>query len=420
MFYHIKVFFGFYMACQTGGLMNAKIERRKDNKGRVLQKGESQRKDLTYMYRYTDLDKKRKCIYAKTLNELRLKEDEINKNLVYGIYMSNYTLNDLFEKWLAQNPKAKERTKYKYKTEYDRWIGCKWIGHKRVKDITKSDINLFYIELSKNGLSNGTICACDKYIYNALQMAVEDDYISKNYAKGCVDIYRNTKQRLAMSKDETNKFLRTAESLNFGKNYLFAFKLMLYTGMRVGEITGLTWDDVNLEKRYLDVNHQFVLGDEQSRTAYHIDMPKTEAGKRKVPISNDVYHLLIELKESTYDSAYKWGSNVDGYTGFVIHTRTGLPVLTARLNEYAKEVVKAYNTTHEDKLPNITCHTCRHTFCTRLAEMKISPHALQVIAGHSSYNTTSRIYISVEDDFVNDEFFKVMGESERISTENTD
>ena len=57
------------------------MERRKDNKGRILQKGESQRSDLTYMFRYNDLDGKRKCIYARTLDELRKKEKEISKNL---------------------------------------------------------------------------------------------------------------------------------------------------------------------------------------------------------------------------------------------------------------------------------------------------------------------------------------------------
>lgn len=394
--------------------MSAKIERRKDNKGRVLLKGETQRSDQTYMYRYKDLNGERKCVYAKTLNELRTKEEEINKNLVLGIYTTDFILNELFDKWLAQNPKAKDRTKYKYKTEYDRWIGCKWIGHKKVKNITKSDINLFYQELSDSGYSDGTILCCDKYIYNSLQMAVDDDFIRKNYAKGCSEPYRNETVKKSLTREETKIFLEAAEMIGFGEKYLLAFKMMLFTGMRVGEITGLTWDDINFEKRYISVNHQFVLGDENSRTTYHIDEPKTKAGNRKVPMSNGIYKMLLDLKETTYESSYKWGTQVDGYTGFVIHTRTGLPVLTARLDEYSKKVVKFYNDNHEDKLPDITCHTCRHTFCTRLAEANINPHALQTIAGHASYSTTARVYISVEDEYVNDEFFRVMGDKDAI------
>lgn len=384
------------------------MERRKDHKGRVLRKGESQRKDLTYMFRYNDLYGERKCVYAKTLDELRKKETEINKNLDLGIYTTDWTLNQIFERYLEQNTKLKDRTRHKYKTEYDRWVGCKWIGKRKISSIVKSDIAKFYKELSESGFSNGTIKCVHKYISGALNMAFEDDLIRKNYALSCIEPYLETTKKEGMTKDETYKFLTTAENVNFGKNYLLAFKLMLLTGMRVGEVTGLTWDDVNLKERYLDVNHQFILGDEKSRTTYHIDTTKTVNGKRKVPISDDLYELLKELKTETYFEAYKFKSEVDGYSGFVIHTRTGLPILTARLNEYAKRVVAVYNETHDDKLPNVTCHTCRHTFCSRLAELNISPHALQKIVGHGSYNTTARVYISVEDEFVNDEFFRVM------------
>lgn len=384
------------------------MERRKDNKGRVLRTGEVQRKNFTYMYRYKDLNGERKSIYAKTLDELRKKEEEINKDLDLGIYSNNWTLNELFARYLDQNTKLKERTKHKYKIEYDRWIGCKWIGKKKIKSMVKSDITKFYKELTDAGLSNGTIRCCHKYISGALNMAYEDDMIKKNYAVGCIDPYMESKKREALTKKQTKDFLETAENVKFGKNYLLAFKLMLLTGMRVGEVTGLTWDDVNLKERYLDINHQFVLGDGESRTTYHIDTTKTFMGKRRVPISDDLYELLKELKNETYFDSYKFNSEVDGYSGFVIHTRTGLPVLTARLNEYAKRVVGVYNKDNREKLPNITCHICRHTFCTRLAEMNISPHALQKIVGHSSYDTTARVYISVEDDFVNDEFFRVM------------
>lgn len=384
------------------------MERRKDHKGRVLRDGESQRKNLTYMYRYRDLNNERKCIYAKTLDELRKKELEINKDIESGIYSTDWTLNQLFDKYLDQNTKLKPRTKHKYKTEYDRWVGKKWIGKKKIKQIVKSDIVKFYKELSDSGLSNGSIKCVHKYISCSLNMAFEDDMIRRNYAENCIEPYLKIEPRSSLTKEETAKFLDAAENSSYGKHYLLAFKLMLLTGMRVGEVTGLTWKDINFKERYIDVNHQFVQGDESSRTSYHIDVTKTESGKRKVPMSDDLFDLLKELKDTSYHEAYKFNAQIDGYSGFIIHTRTGLPILTARLNDYAKKVVKEYNESHDDDLPNITCHTCRHTFCTRLAEMNINPHALQKIVGHASYNTTARVYISIEDDYVNDEFFRVM------------
>lgn len=382
------------------------MERRKDAKGKVLRKGENQRKDGTYMYRYFDLNHDRKSIYAKTLNELREKEEQINSDLRDGIYSNESTLNETFIRYL-ENINIKERTKYKYRTEYDRWIHNTWFGRKKIRLIVKSDIVMFYKEKAET-LSNGTIRCIHKYVNGALNMAFEDDLIRKNYAPSCIEPYLCSDKRHALTKSETKHFLETAESMNEGKNYLLGFKLMLLTGLRIGEMSGLTWNDIDLKNRIIDVNHQFVLGDEKSRTAYHIDAPKTFRGKRKVPMSDDVYELLCELKRDTYFDSLKFGSNVDGYTGFVLHTRTGLPILTARFNDYAKKVTTYYNMNHEDKLPVISCHICRHTFCTRMAELNMNPSALQKMVGHASYQTTANVYISVDDSFVNEEFFRVM------------
>lgn len=391
------------------------MQRRKDNKGRVLNKGESQRKDGTYMYRYNDINKERKSVYARTLNDLRKKEAEINKNQIDGIYSTEWSFNELFDRYIEQKPDSaiKERVKYKYKSEYDRWVKNTWFGKKKLKSIVKSDVVLFYKELKAKGYSDGTIKVVHKYINGTLNMAYEDDLIRKNFAIHCIDPYNNVSKRRALTKEETNKFLTTAEALSTGENYLLGFKLMFLTGLRIGEVTGLTWNDVDMKNRIIDVNHQFVIGDKDSRTTYHIDTPKTFNGKRKVPMSNDVYELFKDIRAKTYFNSIKFGVNVDGYSGFVLHTRTGLPILTARFNEYAKKIVQIYNDTHEDKLPNVTCHICRHTFCTRMAELNISPNALQKIMGHGSYRTTSNVYITIEDDFVNEEFYKAMRQEDK-------
>jgi len=384
------------------------MERRKDNKGRVLHKGESQRGDGTYMYRYYDMHHKRKYVYAPDLDSLRRKEQDIEKDLQDGIYTEDCSLNEAFERYLKQNINLKERTKHKYETEYDRWIRNTWLGKKMARKIVRSDIVLFYKEKADSGLANGTIQCIHKYISGTLNMLYEDDIIRKNCSLNCIKPYQKQNTREALTKEQTNLFLSACEAESTGKQYLLGFKLMLLTGLRVGEMAGLTWKDVDLKNRVIDINHQFVQGDGKSRTAYHIDVPKTNEGKRKVPMSEDVYELFSELKKTTYFSAHQFGANVDGYTGFVLHTRTGLPILTARFNDYAHKIVDQYNATHEDQLPNVTCHICRHTFCTRMAELDMNPNALKKIMGHASYTTTQKVYISVEDEFVNEEFYRVM------------
>lgn len=166
------------------------IKRRKDNKGRVLQKGENQRSDGTYMYRYTDLNGKRKTIYGKTLNILREKEKVIDKDINDGIYTTNITLNELFTRYLEQNVNIKPRTKYKYEVEYNRWVSDTWIGKRQIKSLVKSDIVKFYKDLKEKGYSNGTIKCIHKYINGALNMAYEDDMIRRNFAVTCIEPYK--------------------------------------------------------------------------------------------------------------------------------------------------------------------------------------------------------------------------------------
>ena len=170
------------------------MERRKDSKNKVLRTGESERKDGTYMYRYKDLNGDRKCIYAKTLNDLRKKEAEINKDLQDGIYSVDYTLNQLFDRYLEQKVDIKPRTKHKYKTEYDRWVRNKWIGKKSIKSLVKSDIVMFYKELKEAGFADGTIRIIHKYINGSLEMATEDDMIRRNFATKCIEPYKEKKR----------------------------------------------------------------------------------------------------------------------------------------------------------------------------------------------------------------------------------
>ena len=87
-------------------------ERRKDNNRRVLKEGEGQRKDGTYDYRWRTPDGKRHSIYARTLEELRKKEDAILRDKSDGIRTDagNVTLNDVYELWVTQKKGLKDNT----------------------------------------------------------------------------------------------------------------------------------------------------------------------------------------------------------------------------------------------------------------------------------------------------------------------
>ena len=381
---------------------------RKDSKGRALREGETQRSDGRYCYRYNGLDGKRKYIYDKDLNELRQKEKQIQKDIDDHIYSNDITMNECFDRYMATKNDLREGTRHRYNLEYDRWVRNTWFGNKRIKDIRKSDVLLFYKEKSQT-LSDGTIRCIAKYVFPALEMAADDDLIRKNPAKDCAKDYSETKVRKAVSSEDIVKMLEFAERYEYGKEYLLAVKIMLGTGLRVGETVGLTWDDLDFTNGCMNIDKQFTLIAGGGKHEYHISKPKTDSGKRMVPMSEDVLRMLKEHKDATYFKSKKFGVSVDGYSGFVFHTRSGLPILPNRINDYFAKLIKAYNETHEDQLPKMSCHLMRHTFCTRMAELGINPKTLQYIMGHSSYKVTSDVYITENAEHVNAEFRRVIG-----------
>lgn len=383
------------------------MERRKDSKGRVLKTGESQRKDGRYCYRYKALNGERKYIYDMDLNSLREKERQINRDIEDGICSNDITMNECFDRYMKTKVDLREGTRHKYNLEYDRWIRKTWFGNKLISKLKKSDVLLFYKEKSET-LANGTIRCLHKYIHSALEMSVDDDLIRKNPANNCIKDYMENNPKEAMTKEDTLKFLEYAENLDTGHNYLLAVKIMLGTGLRVGEVTGITWDDVDFKSKTINIDKQFTLIAGGGKHEYHISKPKTESGIRKVPMSDDVLEMMHQHKKDTYFQSLKYGTNVDGYKGFVFHTRTGLPILANRINDYLSKTVNSYNETHEDKLPKISCHTMRHTFCTRMAELGINPKSLQYIMGHSSYKTTADVYITETENHAQEEFERIL------------
>ena len=162
------------------------MQRRKDNKGRVLKDGESYRKnDGLYMYRWTDKLKKRHTIYASTLEELREKEEKITKDLLSGIKVgkNSVTVDDIYELWKSNKVGLKETTFGNYIYMYEHFIKGEF-GNMKVQEVEKSDIRRLYNEFV-NDISgtNGLINFDNIRIKNA---KIEKEEIKKitDFAKG--------------------------------------------------------------------------------------------------------------------------------------------------------------------------------------------------------------------------------------------
>ena len=366
---------------------------RKDNKGRVLEKGESQRTDGTYMYRWTDLSKKRQTIYARTLNELRQKELQVTKTeIISGVsWESNkITVRELIDRYLSLK-KVRITTEQKYRYLIN-MLDKIQILDIPIKDIKTSLAKRYMITLSNMGYSYGTVQNAKTLLKPAFQMAVEDDYIVKNpFLFTLSNIIENdSKQRFSMSEEEENHYIEFISSHGWFRHIYDDVVILLNTGIRVSELYGLTFKDVDLKNRRINVNKQLHRIDGKYVTL----PPKSKAGSRILAM-NDATRKAFMHKRTEIRPKVEYA--IDGYTGFVFINHLGFPKTRRNLEGSMREVRKKHIELGLGELPQITPHVLRHTFCSRMVE-KVK--TLQLVMGHSDISTTLDVYTHKKPDYV--------------------
>lgn len=371
--------------------------KRKDNKGRVLRKGETQRKDGTYMYRWGNPAGKRECVYAQTLADLREMEQEIGREVAIGVCRKSYTVNEQIERYLKTKIRLANSTRENYRYYFEHIIKDSPIGRVKVVDIRKSDILIFYHSLTEHGLSAGTIKIIHKIIRPALQLACDDDVIMKNPADGCTREYaEDMEKKYALTFEEEKEFLDRIKMRPRMKRYYPMYAIMLQTGLRISEVVGLTWDDVDMEKKEIYVNHQVQYRKVQGDMKLYANTTKTSAGKRVIPMTDQLYSLFIEQRKIWLMTEKAPGFVVGGYKDFVfISHMTGKCMSHNSVRRMMRTIV-AMNSEREIQLPNISPHILRHTACCRLAESGCDIKVLQYLMGQTDIRTTMRVYNHVD------------------------
>ena len=391
------------------GAQNMAVERRKDNKRRVLKEGEYQRSSGTYEFKWRDKRGNRHSISAVTLEELREKELDVLRDVLDGVKVdkNNLTVNDMYNSWIQLKRGLKENTFSNYKYMYKMFVEPDF-GKNRITDLKRSDVRGFYNFLAEEKhVQINTIDSIHTVLHQVLEIAVEDDYLRYNPSdnalkelKKAVNFEVEKRRALTVSEQEIfEAFLRKKGQYH---RWYPVFTVMLWTGMRVGEITGLRWCDIDLEEGSINVNHTLVYFDKRAeeRCTFAINTKKTKAGERSIPMLPKVKEAFLMEKEYQRECGVKSESVVDGYRDFIFVNRFGNVQHQGTLNKALRRIIRDCNFEILDKnkqndviiLPKFSNQSLRHTFTTRMCEAGVNIKAMQEILGHADAETTMDIY----------------------------
>lgn len=386
---------------------------RKDHRGRVLPPNVSQKSDQRYIWRKM-INGQQYVLTDNDLNELKKKIVRKESELQNGIYSNptKITLNEWFYKWMdLYKGNLKLTTKDRYLKEWEYYVLNSPLGKMQLSKIKRIHIIELYKKLNeKNELATATIHNVHIIIYGSLSDALNDGLITENPAINAFSKieHKEPQHRQALSVREQELFIDFLSSNKKYKVYLPMFSCFLGTGMRLGELTGLTWKDIDLKQNVIHIDHIMNYSRVNGKRIFHVSTPKTKTGIRDIPILPELKKQLLLQRQYDFMTGIHGNSEIDGYTDFVFHTSTGTPYIQTGLNAIITRIVNAYNRQETDRakqenrepelLPNFSPHVLRHTFCTRFCENESNVKVIQAIMGHKDIKTTMNIYAHATSD----------------------
>lgn len=364
--------------------------RRRDHKGRILRTGESQRADLTYQYRYTDSSGTRHYIYNPDLHALREEVKHIQVKLSMGIDYAkgNITVLELAKKYIGLKELGVKRNTRLCYAKVVRCLERSCLAKMKIRDVKMSDVKQWFIDLSNEGLSRSVLKQIRGIMRPAFEMALQEDAVHKNPFNFTIDFVPDTTQsRNALTREQQLRLLEFARTDPLSeRSYLFIV-ILLGTGMRAGELCGLTFDDLGFVHRRIFIRRQLMRHPSGGR---YVETPKSKHSTRIIPMSDSVYACLRHA--ISVRGVPDVEPVVDGVTGFVFLNTRNDPMISMYVSKSIWQTVDRYNRQHEDQLPHTTAHNLRHSFCTNLIDAGMNPKNVQYLMGHASITVTMNVY----------------------------
>lgn len=351
--------------------------RRGNNEGSI-----SQRSDDRWMGQVSMPDGSRRTVYGKTRNEVNKKLFEVQKEAERLHYLGSSTrfrtMREYLQTWLINvKLSVKPRTAQFYEYIINHY--AEDIADLAPSQLKPQHLQKIYTKLLERGLSSSTVRRFHATMHRALEIGMRQGVFVQNVAD-LVDPPRNSQQEMqTLNASQSRIFLEAIH----GDRFEALLALAIGTGMRQGELLGLTWDNVDLERGiiYVKRNMQWVDNEPLMQT------PKTEKSRRMIFIGSLVRELLTQHLENQQVREAAMADTWERRWNLVFRNTTGRAMHPGTLTH--RHFVPALE---RGQLPRIRFHDLRHTAATLLLEAGINPKVVSEMLGHSSVSITLSLY----------------------------
>ncbi|MFI6102745.1 tyrosine-type recombinase/integrase [Streptomyces sp. NPDC051310] len=364
--------------------MASQRKRNPNGAGTITQRSDGRYQAAVYVLQ-PDGTRARKFAYGKTWAECDAKRRALLDKVDNGVPVPTRSmkLSEWLPYWLDNivKPRRKKTTAAKYEVHVRLYL-VPMLGSKRLESLGVADVRRFLAQLEKK-TSAATAKESHRVLRTALTAACREELVSRNVATLVEPPTVAARELSPWSLDETLDFLAAAR-----KDPLYAaFVLAIALGFRRGEVVGLRWENVDLDKREIRVRTQ------RQRVAGEVyeDDPKGRRRKQTLPLPAICVAPLrwqrLKQAAARERAGEKWTE-----TGYVFTTRTGKPIEPRNLYRSFTRVAKNAG------LRVVRLHDARHGTATLLTAAGVPPRVVMEILGHSQIAVTMNVYTHVVQD----------------------
>jgi len=341
--------------------------------------------------------RKKVTCYGKTEKETKEKLIAIKSEINNGVYIvkNKMTVRDWFIQWLDvyAAPNVKQSTYVNYRLHINKRV-IPILGYIKLREVRVDVLQRFFNEQYEHGglknkgpLSEKTIRNIYVMMYTAFKQAYQNGLILKNFVELVKIPKVKQKEMRVLSIEEHKKLVETIKTSN--ERWKVAILLAVSTGIRMGEVLGLQWQDIDEEKMLMKIrrtlNRLQSKDTSVSKTEIVIGYPKSDKSVRDIPIHHFLIGYLNEYRKNREIEKMSAGDIYDD-RGFIFCNEIGMPIEPRTMQDTFKRIIKKAN------IPDANFHALRHTFATRAIEDKMEIKTLSEILGHADVSTTLNKY----------------------------